>query len=201
MLLLGLSYIRALLMFFLLAPIILAKPIGSLSAWWRATRFTNASSSESAGAVDPISNCFQARPIMIPVICSIVAVLATVYSWRDANNGPPGSAAPQAAIDFVKQHGISGNVFNSYNFGGYLIFAGIPTFIDGRIPPYTDEFLRRYFDAVSLKDVGEAFRLLDDYKVQWVLLEPDQPLAKALAYSALWDGVFSDKYSVVFVRR
>jgi hypothetical protein len=201
MLLLGLSHIRGLLMFFLVAPIILARPIRARSVWWRATRFTNPNSSESAGAVDPIPNYFQVRPIMIPAICLVVAALATVYSWRYTNSGPPGSVAPQSAIDFVKQSGISGNVFNSYNFGGYLIFSGIPTFIDGRTPPYTDEFLRRYFDAVSLRDINEAFQLLDEYKVRWVLLEPGQPLAKAVARSASWDEVYSDKYSVVFVRR
>jgi hypothetical protein len=201
MLLLALTHMRGLLMFFLVAPIILARPIGARSVWWRATRFTDVNSAESVGAVDPIPRYFQMRPIVMPAICLLVATLATVYSWRYTNSGPPGSIAPQAAIDFVKRNGISGNVFNSYNFGGYLIFSGIPTFVDGRTPPYTDEFLRRYFDAVSLTDISDAFRLLDEYKVRWVLLEPDRPLAKALAGSPSWNEVYSDNYSVVFVRR
>ena len=94
-----------------------------------------------------------------------------------------------------------GNVFNSYAFGGYLIFSGIPTFIDGRIPPYTDNFVRKYFDALNLADIKDAFQMLDNYNIGWVILRPTEHLAKALAENTLWNEVYSDKYSIVFVRR
>jgi hypothetical protein len=134
-------------------------------------------------------------------MCVAVAALVTAYSWRYINSGPPGSVAPKAAINFVKQNGISGNVFNSYDFGGYLIFSGIRTFIDGRVTPYTDDFLRKHAEAVNLIDINKAFQLLDDYRVTWALLRPTEPLAAALGRSALWNEVYSDNYSVVFVRR
>lgn len=201
MLLLALGHIRGLVMFFLVAPVVLAKPIGARSVWWRATRLSNSNSSESAAELDPIPRYFQMRPIMIPTICLAVATLATVCSWGYTNSGPPGSVAPTAAINFVKQNGISGNVFNSYDFGGYLIFSGIPTFVDGRVTPYTDDFLWKYAEAVNLVDINKAFLLLEQYKVTWVILHPMEPLANALARSALWDEAYLDKDSVIFVRR
>ena len=94
-----------------------------------------------------------------------------------------------------------GNVFNSYAFGGYLIFSGIPTFIDGRIPPYTDNFVRKYFEALNLADIKDAFQMLEYYNIGWVILRPTEHLAKALAENTLWNEVYSDKYSIVFVRR
>ena len=42
--------------------------------------------------------------------------------------------------------------------------------------------------------------MLDEYKVNWIILPPTEPLTKALARSALWDQVYSDRYAVVFVR-
>jgi hypothetical protein len=54
---------------------------------------------------------------------------------------------------------------------------------------------------VNLVDINRAFRVLDQYGVAWVILQPMQPLAKALAWSGLWDEVYSDKSSIVFVRR
>jgi hypothetical protein len=201
MLSLALSHIRGLVMFFLVAPVILARPMGAHSVWWGATRLNNSNSPESARALDPIPRYFETRPIVIPAICLAVAALATVYSWGYMNSGPPGSVAPKAAIDFVKQNGITGNVFNSYGFGGYLIFSGIPTFIDGRVTPYSDDFLLQYDQTVNLVDINKAFQLLDQYKVSWVILRPVEPLAKALARSALWNEAYSDQNSVVFVRR
>jgi hypothetical protein len=199
MLFLALGHLRGLVMFFLVVPVILARPIGERSVWWRATRLS--SSSEAAAALDPIPRYFETRPIMIPSIFLAVATFATVYSWGYMNTGPPGSVAPKAAIDFVKQNGISGNVFNNYDFGGYLIFSGIRTFIDGRVTPYTEDFLQKHAEAVNLVDIDKAFQLLDDYRVTWVLLRPTEPLAKALGRSALWNEAYSDNYSVVFVRR
>ena len=102
MMFLGLSHLRGLLMFFLVAPIILARPIASHSVWWRATRVTDPNSSESIGALDPVLSYFQRRPIMMPAICLAVAALATAYSWRYTNSGPDRSIAPKAAIDFVQ---------------------------------------------------------------------------------------------------
>jgi hypothetical protein len=101
----------------------------------------------------------------------------------------------------VYEHGIEpGKCFNSYDFGGYLIFEGIPTFIDGRAPPFTDSFLREYSNAVGLADIKAAFQLLAHYKVAWILLLPEQPLSKALADSGQWKEAYADKFSVIFVR-
>jgi len=128
-----------------------------------------------------------------------IAALATVStSWRSI--APPKSIAPEEAIDFVKRTHITGNVFNSYGFGGYLIFSGIPTFIDGR-GLTGDDFLRKYSEAVNLIDIDKAFQMLDDYKISWILLQPVEPLSKAIARSAVWDKVYSDEYSIIFVRR
>ena len=114
---------------------------------------------------------------------------------------PSKEIAPRAAIDFIQRAHIGGNVFNWYGFGGYLIFSGIPTFIDGRAELFGDEFVHKYVDAETLIDIDRAFAILDDYKVNWIIFPPDKPLAKALARNARWDGVYSDENSVVFVRR
>jgi len=200
-LILGLRYSRGLTMFYLLTPIIFAKPVAD-AIWFRATQldFSQPEGSRTTGNMDPVLLYLQKRSIMIPTMFLAVAIAATAASWHLTGIGPPDSAAPKAALDFVRNAGITGNVFNNYNFGGYLIFKGIPTFIDGRLPPHTDDFLKEYDDAVTLADIKNPFRLLDKYDVKWVLLLPSDPLVKALAASNLWNDVYSDKFAVVFVR-
>lgn len=205
-LILGLSYTRGLVMFYLLTPIILARPVSERAAWFRKAQRERIQSSEAvdsgrvANSVDPVLLYLQKGSVMIPAVCLAGAIFVTAVSWRQIGDGPPDQVAPRAAIDFVKREGITGNVFNSYIFGGYLIFKGIPTFIDGRQPPYTDKFLREYFDTIRLADIKGAFQLLDQYKVKWVLLQPTDPLAKALAEGDQWNEVYTDKYSAVLVR-
>jgi hypothetical protein len=199
MMVIGLSHIRGLFMFFFLAPILLARSIVARAPWFRPEQVADGPSSDSTLA-DPVLLFLQTRPMTMPAIVLALAAAVTGYSWHEINTGPPKSIAPSAAIDFVRRTGITGNVFNSQDFGGYLIFVGIAPFIDGREPPYTDDFVRRYFNAVTLRDINDAFRLLDEYQVRWILLEPNEPLTKALGQSTEWDKVYADNFAVVFVR-
>jgi hypothetical protein len=84
--------------------------------------------------------------------------------------------------------------------GGYLIWSGIPTFVDGRAELFGDAFLSKFFAATDF-DLDSGFAMLEEYKVTWAILIPTLGLAKALAHSPDWDEIYSDKYSAVFVRR
>ena len=54
---------------------------------------------------------------------------------------------PASALAAAVRMGLDGPVLNSEGFGGYLIFRGIPTFIDGRAELYGNAFLDRYLAA------------------------------------------------------
>jgi hypothetical protein len=198
--LVGLSYLRGLVMFFFLAPLILARPVSEGVSYLKAAH-TNMQSSDNNMVSDPVLRYLQKRFIAIPLVCMAVAALVSVSTWWREDIIPSKDIAPKAAIDFVRRTNITGNVFNSYDFGGFLIFLDIPTFVDGRALPFGDDFLHKYFDAVDLIDIDGTFQMLDDYKISWVILRPLEPISRALAQSVLWDKVYSDKYSVVFTRR
>jgi hypothetical protein len=82
-------------------------------------------------------------------------------------------------------------VYAEYNFGGYLIWRGIPTFIDGRTLVF-GELARDYFTKVG-KDRTE---LIDRYHVEWLLLPPWFGVA-----SPRWKEVYRDDVAVIYVRQ
>jgi hypothetical protein len=92
-------------------------------------------------------------------------------------------------------------VLNDYAFGGYLIFAGIPTFIDGRGELYGGQFIVRYNRDVSLADLRDFLALLDEYKFGATLLAPDTPAVALLDRLPDWQRVYSDDVAVVHKRR
>ena len=195
----GLTYTRGLVMFFLLAPIILARPL-SACAWFLAPQLSELPGAASKEAADHVLQFIHRRSGVVAAGCAAIAALVSISTLWMPNIAPPPSTAPRDALDFVQRKNITGHVFNDYDFGGFLIFAGIPTFVDGRALPFGDEFLHRYFDAVDLVDIAAAFKLLDDYKISWIILKPIEPLAKEIAQSPSWDKVYTDQYSIVFVR-
>jgi hypothetical protein len=113
---------------------------------------------------------------------------------------PPASNAPTAAVAFAREAGLTGRVFNHYGYGGYLIGAGIPTFIDGRGELYGGDFIKRYVQAVSLRDEEPLEVLLDRWAIDWTLLSKDLPANRLLARLPGWRQAYSDDSAVIFVR-
>ncbi len=196
----GLRYMRALFMFFLLAPIILARP-AARAVPYLAPQSSNAEAPEAQGAPDALLGLLQKYATAVLIGCVALAALATASVWRRDDIVPPATIAPAAAIDFVKRNNIAGNVFNSQLFGGYLIWSGIPVFIDGRLEVYGDAFERKYAQTIDLTDVAKAYAVLDEYNVAWAILNPYEPLVSELARNAAWEKAYADADAIVFVRR
>ncbi len=106
---------------------------------------------------------------------------------------------PAAAVDFLQAQKVTGTIYNSYGWGGYLIwrlYPGARVFIDGRADVYGDAFIEKYLAAYR----GEASwkPTLEQYSVRTILIEPDAPLAAQLAQDAMWKKVYEDKQAVVY---
>lgn len=113
---------------------------------------------------------------------------------------PPPDNAPSAAIAFARDAGLTGRVFNHYGYGGYLISAGIPTFIDGRGELYGGDFIKRYVQAVSLGGEEPFDAVLDRYAIDWTLLPKDQAANQLLTRLPGWRRAYSDEAATIFVR-
>jgi len=105
---------------------------------------------------------------------------------------------PAAAVDFLKTQGVKGELYNSYGWGGYLIWRLYPTrvFIDGRADVYGDAFIEEFLRAYRAN--GDWRGELSRYNAGTVLIEPDAPLALQLAQDAGWKKAYEDKMAVIF---
>lgn len=127
-----------------------------------------------------------------------LAALLTIWFGPEPVLSP--EMTPRAALDAARRLSLSGPVFNDYNFGGYLIFKGVKTFIDGRAELYMGGLFEKTRDA-EMGESDDAFlSLLDKYHVGWALLADKSEGAEKLARSGRWKQVFKDKYSEVFAR-
>jgi hypothetical protein len=107
---------------------------------------------------------------------------------------------PVHAISYIQQHPTPRRMFDSYGFGGYLVWSGQRVFIDGRSELYEDGgVLSDYFQLTLLKPGG--LDILRRYQIESCLLKPDEPLAVVLAALPDWQKVYSDTTSALFVRR
>lgn len=101
---------------------------------------------------------------------------------------------PDAALAAVRAHGVTGHVFNEFNYGGYLIYSGIAPFVDGRIDMYRDAFLKRYSQSGALPGI------LAQYDIAWTLLDPQGARAPLMDQLPGWSRLYADDIAVVHVR-
>jgi hypothetical protein len=107
-------------------------------------------------------------------------------------------ALPLRAATYLRDQLPDARMFNSYNWGGYLMFAApaIPVFVDGRTDLYGDALLTRYLDVAS---GGDWQSLFDEYGVDTVVIEADSPLVGALG-AAGWTTAYEDEQAMILRR-
>jgi hypothetical protein len=111
------------------------------------------------------------------------------------------NAYPVRAVEYLKKHPVSGPMYNTYAYGGYLVgnYPEQPVFIDGRGDLYERAgIFGEYLEVAGLKPA--AFRILDIHKIQACLLNRLEPLATVLESMPGWEKRYSDGVSVLFVR-
>lgn len=107
---------------------------------------------------------------------------------------------PVAAVDYLQATNLAEQPgYNSYPWGGYLIWRGLPVFVDGRADLYGDDFLFYYVQTIDLAEKWQE--PLQDYQVAYVLIEQDSNLARLLTVSPDWEMVFADDVAAIFVPR
>jgi hypothetical protein len=106
---------------------------------------------------------------------------------------------PVDAVAFIKQQALPGRLFNSYNWGGYLLWElpEYPVFIDGRTDLYNDEVINQWLQVVRAEPGWQ--QILDRWGVRLVLIEPAMPLVGHLK-NAGWQELYRDDVAVVYAR-
>lgn len=169
----------------LLAPLILARPL--------ALQFPKL-------RVDPEENNAGRPALLTSAVIVALLIPGTIALSLVMAYAPNPRNTPAAAVAAITAAG-AGPVFNDYGFGGYLVHAGIPTFIDGRTELFGGDFVLRHHRAVTLADLPGLLRLLDEYKIGATLLAPETPAVAYLDRDAGWRRLYADDVAVVHVRR
>lgn len=108
---------------------------------------------------------------------------------------------PEGAVSFLKKEAITGNIYNDYVFGGYLIYSRPEqrVFIDGRTPTV---YSPHFFWKTRVAEAGNEpwDRLVDEYKIDMALVSFKGALCDRLFQDKSWSAVSMDDTAVLFVR-
>jgi hypothetical protein len=108
---------------------------------------------------------------------------------------------PVNAANWISENHPTGKLFNSYNWGGYLMWqlgAEYPVYVDGRTDVYDNTFMQEYLKIVTGQIDAPA--VFDERGIKVVMVEQESPLGLQLLKSGRWQTAYRDDMAVVYVR-
>ncbi len=100
-------------------------------------------------------------------------------------------------------------LFNEYNYGSYLLFRGIPVFIDSRADLYAPEFNKGnneegrdiFSDYINTSNISSYYESqFDKYDITHVIIGKKSKLNMFLSKDGNYKELYSDNYFVVYDR-
>ncbi len=138
---------------------------------------------------------------LLLLVIAAAAVKIYVPLDPDFNLALEREGLPAAAVDWIAESEPPGQMFNHYNWGGYLIWRLWPeylVFVDGRTDLFGDDILGDYIEIQ--RGGPDAPSLLDDYEISFVLTDSRGSLSALLDCQPEWQLAYADDLAAVWVR-
>ena len=114
---------------------------------------------------------------MIVTICLVLTISVIQYKPKMKNNFIDENSYPVEAATYILENLDVSNIrlYNEYNYGSYLLFRGIPVFIDSRADLYSPEFnpgVEVFNDYINISgmNIDNIEEKLDGYGITHMLM-------------------------------
>ncbi|HYF55318.1 MAG TPA: hypothetical protein VEA41_13760 [Salinarimonas sp.] len=132
---------------------------------------------------------------------ALAVLLAALVAITASRPAPGAAITPERALAAAREAGLARPVLNDYNFGGFLLARGVPTFIDGRTDQlFVGGFMHALERALSEQQPDALLAILARHDVTWALVETDGSAARLLRRSPGWRVIHEDPVATVLAR-
>lgn len=135
------------------------------------------------------------------LVLSFFMVLLAYPSHKNVLNATMTANLPIKAVDFLMANHIQGRMFNTYHYGGYLIYRLHPAqrvFVYGRTDIYGRGYLKDYLDVYNGSPRWSGY--FNRYKIDYVLCESAAPIRQLLLAGSEYKLVYDDgNHSVLLI--
>ena len=159
--------------------------------------------------------------IMTSLLGKIFTVLLVIllsfimYKGKINNEFVNSSSYPVKAADYILEELDINNMrlFNEYNYGSYLLYRGIPVFIDSRADLYAPEFNGKknadgkydgrdiFSDYINTSNITKYYEeTFEKYKITHVILKTNTKLNMLISRDENYKELYKDKSFIIYER-
>ena len=162
--------------------------------------------------IDEFTNMMVSWKGKIVTIALIVFFSFSIYSTKKDNEYINASTYPVDAADFIlaqEEHGDldfnTMKMYNDYNYGSYLLYRGIPVFIDSRADLYSPEFNEGkdiFSDYINISNLSTFYEdKFEEYGITHVMAYENSKLNMLLKRDENYELLYSDDRFVFYERK
>jgi hypothetical protein len=140
-------------------------------------------------------------------VIAVSTVLISIYllvsgvklDFLDQGNIFSEEIFPVAAVDWLEEQPITGNGFNYFPWGGYLLYRIWPeqlVFIDGQTDFYGEDLTREYEQVITMQPGWQ--KVFNRYDITWVIVPSASPLSAYLTDNEDWETSYQDQTTKIF---
>ena len=146
---------------------------------------------------------------MIITINLVLIISITNYKKKMNDSFVDESTYPVMAADYILNNIDIENMrlYNEYNYGSYLLFRGIPVFIDSRADLYSPEFnedvnvFNDYLDLSGL-NIDNVEEVLDKYGITHLIMYKDAKLRRFIEQDKeRYEELYEDDHFCIYERK
>jgi hypothetical protein len=137
-------------------------------------------------------------PLIVILLVAIGLLSGMRLDFGGHGNEFSAEVFPVAAANWIDSNPQSGNGFNYFTWGGYLLYRFWPNlhvFIDGQTDFYGEQLTREYETVITEEDGWQA--ILDKYAIQWLILPSDLAFSKHILINDQWNVLYQDDTSLI----
>lgn len=147
------------------------------------------------------------KPIGILSLLLVVLVMCVPFVKPKMDDKfVPTATYPVEACDYILENLDIHNIklYNEYNFGSYLIFRGIPVFVDSRADLYTPEFDKEkqrdiFSDFMDVSTLGAKHNdIFEKYDITHALTYKYSPLDKMITLDSKYKVIYEDDKFILY---
>lgn len=149
-----------------------------------------------------------------PIILLITIILTLYFSYDQAkykfdDEFIDESTYPVQACDYILENIdlSTARFYNEYNYGSYMMYRGIPVFIDSRADLYAPEFSGLeediFMDFMSVSSIGDYHEdIFEKYNITHAIMYANSKMSMIIdeANDPNYNKIYSDKYFVIYER-
>lgn len=110
---------------------------------------------------------------------------------------------PYASIAYLKEHNVTTKIYND-DWGSWMLFNDIPTFMDGRCDPFVEEFSpgnNQFVEAANIDSLNDYLAIFEKYDIEYVFLKYDEDTKILLESTGNWEAVVIEPRAMLFKRK